>query len=157
VFEDDAGALSGIEPVKAATRPNGSTWFDKVVRGIRLKGGRGVAVVCDQHSDPLAEALRWQVCEGELVQAMGRDRGVNPTAANPLAIDIVADVVLPLAVDEVVEWTPPGLEVEMEIEGMWLESHGNSPRSVHQNNHSQRQAAKNKQRSKHCDVFNRIH
>jgi hypothetical protein len=28
VFEDDAGALSGIEPIKAATRPNGSTWFD---------------------------------------------------------------------------------------------------------------------------------
>ena len=72
----------------------------------------------------MAEAIRWQICEGELVQAIGRARGVNRTAATPLAIDIIADVVLPLTVDEVVQWekVPAGAEVEMLAAGIWLDS-----------------------------------
>jgi len=120
--EEDAGALSGVEPVKAAVTPNQSRWYDKVTRGIRMRDGTGVAVVCDQHPDPLAEDVRWQVCEGELVQAIGRGRGVNRTAETPLAVDILGDVVLPVTVDEVQEWAAPGLEVEMVAEGIWLES-----------------------------------
>jgi hypothetical protein len=120
--EADAGALSGIEPVKAAIRANQSAWFDRVIRGVRLRDGSGVAVTCDQHPDPLAEAVRYQICEAELMQAIGRGRGVNRTADTPLDVDILADVVLPVTVDEVREWTAPGLEVEMIAERVWLES-----------------------------------
>jgi len=120
--EAAAGLLSGIEPVKASIQQNGGTWFDRVERGVRLKSGAGVAVPCDQHPDALAEAVRWQVCEGELIQAIGRGRGVNRTAETPLDIDILADVVLPLEVDQVAEWVAPGKETEMEAEGVWLDS-----------------------------------
>jgi hypothetical protein len=122
VVEEDAGALSGVEAVKAQVKPNQSRWYDKEVRGIRLRDGSGVAVSADVHPDPLAEAVRQQICEAELVQAVGRGRGVNRTADTPLAIDIVGDVVLPLTVDEAVEWEAPSLEVEMAIEGVWLAS-----------------------------------
>jgi hypothetical protein len=121
--EATAGLLSGVEPVKASIQQNGGTWFDRVERGVRLKSGAGVAVPCDQHPDQLAEAVRWQVCEGELIQAIGRGRGVNRTTAEtPLDIDILADVVLPLEVDQVAEWVAPGKETEMEAEGVWLDS-----------------------------------
>jgi putative DNA primase/helicase len=72
----------------------------------------------------MAEAIRWQIAEGELVQAVGRARGVNRTAATPLSIDIMADVVLPITIDEVVPWekVPAGAEVEMLVEGIALDS-----------------------------------
>jgi hypothetical protein len=120
--EADAGALSGIEPVKAGARPGRPRWYDKVTRGIRMHDGTGVAVVCDQHPDPLAEEVRRQVCEAKLVQAGGRGRGINRTAETPLDDHIVSDVVLPITVDVVEEWEAPGLEVYMVAEGIWLES-----------------------------------
>jgi putative DNA primase/helicase len=120
-----AGALTGIEPVKTTAQPEkGPRWFDRITRGIRLKDGTGYAVEGDHHPDPMAEAIRWQIAEGELVQAIGRARGVNRTAATPLAIDIMADVVLPITIDEVVPWekVPASAEVEMLVEGVWLDS-----------------------------------
>jgi hypothetical protein len=39
-----------------------------------------------------------------MVQAIGRGRGINRTAEKPLDIDIVADVCLPITVDEVSMW-----------------------------------------------------
>ncbi|MCJ2045567.1 hypothetical protein MKK58_13640, partial [Methylobacterium sp. J-078] len=74
------------------------------------------------HPDPVADACRWQICEGELMQAIGRARGVNRTAADPLAIDIIANVVLPLTVDVAEPWNPAGEEIEMQIEGVVLDS-----------------------------------
>jgi hypothetical protein len=120
--EADAGALSGVEPVKAGMKVTRSTWYDRVTRGVRMREGKGVAVTTDQHPDELAEAIRWQACEAGLMQAIGRGRGVNRTAANPLDVDVLADVVLPLIIDEVQEWTTPGLEIEPLAAGVWLES-----------------------------------
>ncbi|MCJ2043768.1 hypothetical protein MKK58_04345, partial [Methylobacterium sp. J-078] len=74
------------------------------------------------HPDPVADACRWQICEGELMQAIGRARGVNRTAADPLAIDIIANVVLPLTVDVAEPWNPAGEEIEMQTEGVVLDS-----------------------------------
>jgi putative DNA primase/helicase len=56
------------------------------------------------HADPTAEAIRWSICEAELIQAMGRGRGVNRTAGTPLQIDLLTDVVLPISVAELVDW-----------------------------------------------------
>jgi hypothetical protein len=115
-----AGALTGSEPVGAEIRANGSSWYQKVSRNVRLKDGSARPLVVDEHPDPVAEAVRWQICEGELVQAIGRARGVNRTAENPVRITIVADVVLPMAVDTVVSWTPPSRAVEMATAGVML-------------------------------------
>jgi hypothetical protein len=121
--ESIAGLLSGVRPVQASVQPNGGTWFDRVQRAIRLKGSAtGPVVWCDQHPDPLAEAVRKQVCEAELIQAIGRGRGVNRTAKTPLDVVILADVVLPVTIDQVEEWIAPGKEWEMAAAGIWLES-----------------------------------
>ena len=66
------------------------------------------------HPDSRVEAARWAICEAQLVQAIGRARGVNRTADNPLKIDILTNIVLPIEVDEVTTWEgiqPGPLEV----------------------------------------------
>jgi putative DNA primase/helicase len=116
-----SGALTGAEPLSEAET---GRWYGRVQRGIRTADGTGVAVEnCDQHVDPVAEQVRYQICEGELIQAIGRGRGVNRTAETPLEVDILADVVLPVSVDEVVLWEEPSEIVEMMVsEGVVLTS-----------------------------------
>jgi hypothetical protein len=115
--ETVAAALTGVVPQKVTGR-----WYDRVVRGIRLADGTGRAVRADQHPDPTAEAVRLQMCEAELIQAVGRGRGVNRTAETALDVDILANVVLPLTVDEAVQWEEPSAVVEMAAEGIILTS-----------------------------------
>jgi putative DNA primase/helicase len=74
-----------------------------VERRVRLAGDRTAPLAMEEH----AEAVRWCICEGELVQAMGRGRGVNRSAATPLEIDLLTDVVLPVTVDALVPWSDP--------------------------------------------------
>lgn len=113
-----AGAITGREPQLVGR----GEWYGKTVRGIRTDAANGSAVECDAHPDPVAEACRWQICEGELLQAIGRARGVNRTAGAPLAIDVLANVCLPLTVNEVAPWSPPGEEFEMMADGVVLDS-----------------------------------
>jgi Bifunctional DNA primase/polymerase, N-terminal len=117
-----AGALTASEPIRAAISSGGGTWYDPVVRGIRLPDGSGVAVDCDQHPDPVAEAVRWQICEAELIQALGRARGVNRNADTPLDADLIFDVCLPITVDTVTRWSEPSALVEMAVDGVMLAS-----------------------------------
>jgi putative DNA primase/helicase len=88
--------------VAAADGPG--CWYGSVDRRIRLAGGGTHAVPGEVHADLTAEAIRWSICEAELIQAMGRGRGVNRTAENPLQIDLLTDVVLPVTVSELVDW-----------------------------------------------------
>ncbi|MCC6008873.1 MAG: toprim domain-containing protein [Rhodobacteraceae bacterium] len=98
-----ATALTGRVPV---TNPKEvGWWYPMVERRIRLSGARTAPLAMEEHVDPIAEAVRWSICEGELIQAMGRGRGVNRTAANPLEIDLLTDIVLPVTVDALVAWS----------------------------------------------------
>jgi hypothetical protein len=124
--EDLAGALTGVQPVKVAATGN---WYDRVTRGIRLADGSGIAVENDQHPDPMAEAVRYQICEAELMQALGRARAINRGSETPLQIDILADVVLPVTVDEVMAWKEPSAAVEMAVEGIVLTAPGDMARA----------------------------
>jgi DEAD/DEAH box helicase len=121
VVEAFAGALTAVQPTKVATTGN---WYDRVTRGIRLADGNGIAVECDEHPDPMAEAIRYQICEAELLQALGRARGVNREPNEPLTVDIVSDVVLPATVNEAIPWTEPSPLVEMQVEGIVLTAPG---------------------------------
>jgi putative DNA primase/helicase len=78
----------------------------------------------ENHADPIAEAIRWSICEGELIQAIGRGRGVNRTAETPLEIDLLTDAVLPLTVHEVVPWQQirPSRHDLMALDGVVLEN-----------------------------------
>jgi putative DNA primase/helicase len=95
-------ALTGQMPIAAAE--GSGWWYGTEERRIRLAGGRTHAVPGEVHADPTAEAIRWSICEAELIQAMGRGRGANRTAENPLQIDLLTDVVLPVTVAELVDW-----------------------------------------------------
>ena len=99
-----AGILFETEVQKVQPDENGHVRYPRIRRGIRMRTGRGIAVQGPCHPDPQVEALRWAICEAELIQAIGRARGVNRTAADPLDIDILTNVCLPMEVDEVTTW-----------------------------------------------------
>ena len=99
-------------------------WYPMVERRIRLAGDRTAPLAMEAHADPIAEAVRWSICEGELIQAMGRGRGVNRTADTVLEIDLLTDVVLPVTVDELVPWSDlkPTRRDLMALDGIVLEN-----------------------------------
>ena len=79
----------------------------------------------DRHPDPLAEAIRWQSCEGELVQIIGRARGVNRTAADPVDVLVLTDVPLPMPLAgtlDAVELTPGPADQMMAAGGVIIEN-----------------------------------
>jgi hypothetical protein len=99
-----ARAVFGADVQEIEADAQGAVRYPRTMRGIRMRDGRGIAVEGPFHPDPRAEWVRWAMCEVGLVQAVGRGRGVNRTADNPLQIDILTNVVLPLEVDEVTTW-----------------------------------------------------
>ena len=93
-------------------------------RRLRLTGEQTAPLAMEAHADPIAEAVRWSICEGELIQAMGRGRGVNRTADTVLEIDLLSDVVLPVTVDALVPWSEirPTRRDLMALSGIVLEN-----------------------------------
>ncbi len=120
-IETAAGVVSGVPPVPAPTE-NGFTWYERITGGIRLASGEDVAVEWCRHPDPIAEALRWQACEANLVQAIGRLRALR--RPGPFFLDIVSDVPLPISVDAVTTWEKalPGRWADMAATGVLLSS-----------------------------------
>jgi putative DNA primase/helicase len=111
-IETLAAAISGVQPAKMPNRGTGLAWYDREAKGIRTRDGSGVLTMVDKHRDPIAEAIRWQIVEAELIQAIGRARGVNRTAESPLDIYLLFDAELGITVDEAPKWSPPSLLIE---------------------------------------------
>ena len=78
--------------------------YGRDIAGVWMRGGlhRGVQVI--GHGDPLAEDIRAAICDAELIQAIGRGRGVNRTADDPLEVQVLADVALSLVHDRITTW-----------------------------------------------------
>jgi hypothetical protein len=87
-----------------------------------MRDGTGIAVDGDECPDTFVEAVRWQITERELVQALGRGRGVNRTDETPLDIDLLLDTCLPVTVDQVSTWQIPSLLIDAAIDGVMLTS-----------------------------------
>lgn len=98
-----ATALTGRAP--ASNPEEAGWWYPMAERRVRLVGDRTAPLAMEEHADPIAEAVRWSICEGELIQAMGRGRGVNRTAQTVLEIDLMTDIVLPVTVDALAPWS----------------------------------------------------
>jgi hypothetical protein len=73
-------------------------------RGVLMADGTGAPVNVRVYADPDLEALRAAITDAEVIQAVGRGRGVNRDADTPLAVFVLADVVLPLPVARLVRW-----------------------------------------------------
>jgi hypothetical protein len=71
-------------------------------RPIRLKDGTEQLLWCKAYENDDANLLCRAIAEGGVLQALGRSRAVNRTAANPVeAFVILDDMTLPIAVDAV--------------------------------------------------------
>ncbi len=123
-MEAEAGAVTGIQGARIAQPAKGGFFYDKVPRALRMADGTGHPIQGDQHPDPIAEAIRWQAAEAEVIQAIGRARGVNRTAADPVDIVVMNDLCLPLTVSAIMQWddVPAGREADMATDGVALES-----------------------------------
>lgn len=117
---------SDLDPLTAALfrqDTSAGTYRAETV-GVRMRGGSARAVRVIRHSEETAEALRAAICDDELIQAIGRGRGVNHTAGNPLEVHVLADVALPLVHDRVTTWDmeAPDLIQRMLLVGIAVDS-----------------------------------
>jgi putative DNA primase/helicase len=108
-LEDVAGAMTGREPQRTPIdkRTGRKCWYgQEAAAHIVRRGGRFVNWRDDEtfsfvHEDELVQRLLQRTLIGEIMQAIGRGRGIRRTADNPLEIIILNDVVMPeLPVDE---------------------------------------------------------
>ena len=100
-IEELAAVLFGeqIETVGAGT------WPQAIVRLAPRATGTPEGVTVARHPDPRAEAVRAAVCEGELVQAVGRARAVRRHPGNPLTVILAGCTPIPgLVPDRLVQW-----------------------------------------------------
>jgi len=93
-------------------------------RGALMEDGTGAAMNVRAYSDPDLEALRVAITEAEIVQAVGRGRGVKRTADNPLSVFLFADVATALPITRMARWTEirPGVVARMASHGLVLAS-----------------------------------
>jgi hypothetical protein len=68
--------------------------------------------------------MRAAICDDEIIQAIGRGRGINRKAGNPLEVHVLADVALPLAHHAVQRWDDgvPDLMQRMLLDGIAVDS-----------------------------------
>jgi len=120
-IECQAAVLTGRMPTtRCPSNQWGFTWYPQPIRGIRLRNGRGVETKCDEHPDAFVESVRWLIHEAELIQGIGRARGIHRKPDEPLDIDLLFNTCLPITVDEVVPWRAPSLLVEIAELGVVL-------------------------------------
>lgn len=98
--------------------------YRQVRKGLLLRDGSRRAISVIEHEDPKAELLRSAVCDDEIIQAIGRGRGVNRSAADPLEVHVLADVALPVEYDRVVSWDScvPDVFQQMLLAGVAVDS-----------------------------------
>ncbi|WP_375175390.1 bifunctional DNA primase/polymerase [Pseudooceanicola sp.] len=92
--------------------------------GIRMRDGSVRSVSIIEHEDDEAAVFRAAISDDEVIQAIGRGRGINRTAANPLDVHLLADVALPLVHDRLVTWDSerPDILQRMMLDGMAVDS-----------------------------------
>lgn len=87
-----------VDRVQAGSRAH----WPRSRAGVRRADGTGTPIEQPHHPDPLVEALRWSITEGNVLQGIGRARGVRRT--DPVRVTILGNMALPLTVAEVTTW-----------------------------------------------------
>ena len=89
-----------------------------------MRDGSSRTVRVRRHADDKAELLRAAICDDEVIQAIGRGRGVNRSADDPLEVHVLADVALPLVHDAILAWeaVQPDLFQRMLLAGIAVDS-----------------------------------
>ncbi|GLS33795.1 hypothetical protein SAMN04488498_12381 [Mesorhizobium albiziae] len=116
-----AGALFYDQPEAVAAGGIGTTG-----RFYMLRGGELVEGLAEEHTDPTVEKVRRQITEAELIQAIGRGRGVRRGVSDPLTVVVLGSTPIPgVIVDELVkteDLEPGRVELLWAREGAYLEN-----------------------------------
>jgi hypothetical protein len=122
--ENIAGALTGEVPIEVAADKNGDFHYDEVRHGIRRRHGDiGVRTIGYQHPDPVGQQVKWQIWEGEQLNAWGRARAINRGPDTPkLKARLLFDNCLPITVDVVERWKTESLLIAAALEGLLTSS-----------------------------------
>jgi hypothetical protein len=102
--------FADAEPIRSV----GGDKYGREVRGYRMADKSHWGVETDCLPDPRAEAVRWQICEAELVQGIGRPRPARRTADRPLKVLVQTSIPLPITVNRLTtthEMKPTVVEV----------------------------------------------
>lgn len=96
----------------------------QLTRGALMADGTGRPLKVRAYADPTLEELRSAVTDAEIRQAVGRGRGVNRTAANPLTVWVLADTLLPHPLSRLAGWGDVRLDAvqRMAARGLVLSS-----------------------------------
>ncbi len=102
--------------------------YESQLIGVLLRSGKTAAVRAIRHSNETGELLRAAICDDEILQAIGRGRGVNRTAQTPLQVIVMADVALPLIHDRILHWEieRPDILQKMLLAGIATDSPGDA-------------------------------
>jgi hypothetical protein len=104
-----AGILTGRE---IEQRVEG--WYPSEVVHLVGRDGTAATVEADRHPDEIAEAVRRAICQDEMLQAVGRARGVSRTVANPVEVILLGNVPVPgLVPDTIEQWHAPSVDDEI--------------------------------------------
>jgi hypothetical protein len=79
-------------------------WYPKQSIGRLMSDGTGRRALAFRHPDQFVEAVRFAVCEGEILQAVGRGRGVRRSTEGPLQVLILTNVPIPIPIDQITAW-----------------------------------------------------
>lgn len=104
VGPNDVGRMAAILTGRAVPRVEG--WYPVEACTVTAADGSARTVDAERHPDLLAEAVRRSLVEAELLQAIGRGRGVQRTAGNPLLVLVLGNVPLPVPLASVTDWQP---------------------------------------------------
>ena len=103
------GAITG----RATPHALAGQYYPLATTTIRARDGSAVSVNAETHPDPIADALLRSISDAEIVQAIGRGRGVNRNAARPLAVYVLGNTPLQaMQPDHVEQWEPLGAGAE---------------------------------------------
>ena len=96
--ENMTEALTGA----AIDRITPGQWYEKSDAVREMTEGTFRPAKSARHPNPIAEAIRWEITEGQLVQIIGRPRGVHRTADNPVDILAMVNTPLPFPVERLI-------------------------------------------------------
>jgi putative DNA primase/helicase len=107
--------------------PQISGWFPSEAVTLTAADGSARTVDADRHPDATAEAVRRALVDAELLQAIGRGRGVQRTEGTPLAVYVLGNVPLSLPLASLADWQPVDPSRAMLADhGAWLASAGDA-------------------------------
>ena len=110
----DVERLAGIVTGRETECRVEAGWYPSETVTLHGRDGSAATVDADRHADALAEAFRASIAEDELLQAIGRVRGVNRTGDNPVEVVLLGNVPVPgLRLDSVLPWLGPSVDDEL--------------------------------------------